>query len=150
MAKKRVLGKKQSLYLSAEMWGLDLQDAARNQRNPNDVIREAVRLLLDNQAEVIGSKRHFQKTLQERMDAFEAHITQQMDVAQDLLVFYQHVLLHLLAISAAAQLTRLGSIAIQPGQLLERALIAAASQRNLMAAQVQAAYLAPAEGEHRP
>ncbi len=51
-----------------------------------DVIREAVRLYLDNQEDMIGSRKHFQKSLQERMDKLEAAIS-----------FHLNILIYLLA-----------------------------------------------------
>lgn len=45
-----------------------------------DVIREAVRLYLDNQEDIIGSRKHFQKSLQERLDKLEAALSFQMNV----------------------------------------------------------------------
>jgi len=51
-----------------------------------DIIREAVRLFLDNQEDIIGSRKHFQKSLQERLDRLESG-----------LAFHLNVLLYLLA-----------------------------------------------------
>jgi len=51
-----------------------------------DLIREALRLYLDNQSDIIGSRRHFQKSLQERIDRLEAS-----------LAFHLNVLIYLLA-----------------------------------------------------
>lgn len=45
-----------------------------------DVIREAVRLYLDNQEDIVGSRKHFQKSLQERMDRLETSLSFQMNV----------------------------------------------------------------------
>ena len=51
-----------------------------------DIIREAIRLYLDNQEDIIGSRKHFQKSLQERLDRLESG-----------LAFHLNVLLYLLA-----------------------------------------------------
>lgn len=51
-----------------------------------DLIRDAVRLYLDNQEDIIGSRKHFQKSLQERLDQLEA-----------VLVFHLNILIYLLA-----------------------------------------------------
>lgn len=51
-----------------------------------DIIREAIRLYLDNQEDIIGSRKHFQKSLQERLDKLEAS-----------LAFHLNVLIYLLA-----------------------------------------------------
>lgn len=37
-----------------------------------DIIREAIRLYLDNQEDIIGSRKHFQKSLQDRLDRLES------------------------------------------------------------------------------
>ncbi|MDL1901513.1 hypothetical protein FBR02_12150 [Anaerolineae bacterium CFX9] len=51
-----------------------------------DLIREAVRLYLDNQEDIIGSRKHFQKSLQDRLDRLEAAVA-----------FHLNVVLYLLA-----------------------------------------------------
>ena len=53
-----------------------------------DVIREAVRLYLDNREDIIGSRKHFQKSLQERLDKLEAVMS-----------FHLNILIYLLAAS---------------------------------------------------
>lgn len=52
----------------------------------SDVIREAIRLYLDNQEDIIGSRKHFQKSLQDRLDRLESA-----------LAFHLNVLIYLLA-----------------------------------------------------
>ena len=51
-----------------------------------DLIREAIRLYLDNQEDIIGSRKHFQKSLQDRLDRLEAAVA-----------FHLNVVLYLLA-----------------------------------------------------
>jgi predicted DNA-binding protein len=51
-----------------------------------DLIREAIRRYLDEQADLAGSRRHFQKTLQDRIDRLETALT-----------FHLNVLIYLLA-----------------------------------------------------
>ena len=51
-----------------------------------DIIREAIRLYLDNQEDIIGSRKHFQKSLQDRLDRLESALS-----------FHLNVLLYLLA-----------------------------------------------------
>jgi predicted DNA-binding protein len=51
-----------------------------------DVIREAVRLYLDNREDMIGSRKHFQKSLHERLDQLETAIS-----------FHLNILIYLLA-----------------------------------------------------
>jgi Arc/MetJ-type ribon-helix-helix transcriptional regulator len=45
-----------------------------------DLIREAIRLYLDNQEDIIGSRRHFQRSLQERLDRLEGALAFQLNV----------------------------------------------------------------------
>ncbi|MAS35362.1 MAG: hypothetical protein CL610_15230 [Anaerolineaceae bacterium] len=51
-----------------------------------DLIREAIRQYLDEQEDLIGSRKHFQKSLRERVDQLETT-----------LAFQLNVLIHLLA-----------------------------------------------------
>lgn len=51
-----------------------------------DIIREAIRLYLDQQEDLVGSRKHFQKSLQERLNRLEAS-----------LAFHLNVLIYLLA-----------------------------------------------------
>jgi len=82
-----------------------------------DLIREAIRLYLDNQEDIIGSRKHFQKSLQDRLDRLESA-----------LVFHLNVLIYLLA-------------ALEPEGSLERiadAIIAARRDGETLLAQMQA------------
>jgi uncharacterized coiled-coil protein SlyX len=45
-----------------------------------DLIREAIRAYLDNQADIIGSRKHFQKSLQDRLDKLETTLAFQLNV----------------------------------------------------------------------
>lgn len=51
-----------------------------------DLIRESIRFYLDEQADIIGSRRHFQKSLQDRLDKLEAALS-----------FHLNILLYLMA-----------------------------------------------------
>ncbi|MBI1282208.1 MAG: hypothetical protein GC179_29040 [Anaerolineaceae bacterium] len=82
-----------------------------------DVIREAVRLYLDNQEDIIGSRKHFQKSLQERLDKLEAAMS-----------FHLNILIYLLA-------------ALEPEGSADRiaeAIIAARRDGETLLAQIQA------------
>ncbi len=82
-----------------------------------DVIREAIRLYLDNQEDIIGSRKHFQKSLQERLDKLDSA-----------LAFHLNVLIYLLA-------------AIEPEGSPERiadAIIAARRDGETLLAQMRA------------
>ncbi len=82
-----------------------------------DIIREAIRLYLDNQEDIIGSRKHFQKSLQDRLDRLESAFA-----------FHLNVLIYLLA-------------ALEPEGSLERiadAIIAARRDGETLLAQMQA------------
>jgi predicted DNA-binding protein len=83
----------------------------------SDLIREAIRLYLDNQEDIIGSRKHFQKSLQDRLDKLESA-----------LAFHLNVLIYLLA-------------ALEPEGSPERiadAIIAAKRDGETLLAQMQA------------
>lgn len=82
-----------------------------------DLIREAIRLYLDNQEDIIGSRKHFQKSLQDRLDRLESA-----------LAFHLNVLIYLLT-------------ALEPEGSPERiadAIIAARRDGETLLAQMQA------------
>lgn len=82
-----------------------------------DLIREAIRLYLDNKEDIIGSRKHFQKSLQDRLDKLEAAFA-----------FHLNVLIYLLA-------------ALEPESSSERiadAIIAARRDGETLLAQMQA------------
>jgi len=82
-----------------------------------DLIREAIRLYLDNQEDIIGSRKHFQKSLQDRLDKLESAFA-----------FHLNVLIYLLA-------------ALEPEGSRERiadAIIAARRDGETLLAQMQA------------
>jgi predicted DNA-binding protein len=82
-----------------------------------DLIREAIRLYLDNQEDIIGSRKHFQKSLQDRLDKLESAFA-----------FHLNVLIYLLA-------------ALEPESSPERitdAIIAARRDGETLLAQMQA------------
>jgi predicted DNA-binding protein len=82
-----------------------------------DLIREAIRLYLENQEDIIGSRKHFQKSLQDRLDRLESA-----------LAFHLNVLIYLLA-------------ALEPEGSTERiadAIIAARRDGETLLAQMQA------------
>jgi len=82
-----------------------------------DLIREAIRLYLDNQEDIIGSRKHFQKSLQDRLDKLESAFA-----------FHLNVLIYLLAM-------------LEPEGSRERiadAIIAARRDGETLVAQMQA------------
>ena len=81
----------------------------------SDLIREAVRRFLDEQETLIGSRRHFQKTLQDRIDLLELTLS-----------FHLNVLLLLLASTAGGKTA------------LQSAIIAARREGARLLAQMKA------------
>lgn len=115
MAKKSV---RRSITMTQEMRDRLALLVSKQPRDTTeaDVIREAVRLYLDNQEDIIGSRKHFQKSLQERLDKLEAG-----------LAFQLNVIIYLLA-------------ALKPDrhELVADAIIAARRDGNTLLAQIKA------------
>jgi len=84
MATKTV---RRSINITPEMRDLLAQIVAKRGREftENDLIRDAIRQYLDEQADIVGSRRHFQKSLQTRIDRLESTLTFQMNVLTFLL-----------------------------------------------------------------
>lgn len=85
MSKKSV---QRSITMTQEMRDRLALLVSKQPRNTTEahLIREAIRLYLDNQEDVIGSRKHFQKSLQERLDRLESAFA-----------FHLNVLIYLLA-----------------------------------------------------
>lgn len=77
-----------SIRMTPEMRALLAQLVLKQPRDVSeaDLIREAIRHYLDEQDDLIGSRRHFQKSLQDRIEALESA-----------LAFHLNVLLYLVA-----------------------------------------------------
>lgn len=73
---------KRSIAMSEEMHALLTQIAAKHGRDITEshLIREAIRQFLDEQTDLVGSRRHFQKSLQLRLDRLERSLTFQMNI----------------------------------------------------------------------
>src|SRR5579885_666529 len=80
----------------------------------SDLIREAIRRYLDDQEDIIGSRRHFAKTFQDRVDRLEFALT-----------FHLNVLLHLAAGGFALVLQAITKQKVSTQQLIQNAIIAA-------------------------
>ena len=65
-----------NVYVSAELQRK--LEQIRDQRGPRvtvpDIVREAIRLYIDNEEEIIGSRRHFQRGLRESIDATKSEL----------------------------------------------------------------------------
>lgn len=92
-----------------------------------DLIREAIRRYLDEQADIVGSRRHFQKTFQDRIDHLEI-----------VLSFHLNVLLYLTALSLALMLPHFTKTPTTVQQLLQQAIIAARRDGDALLAQIDA------------
>lgn len=79
MAAKTV---KRSISMTPQMHDLLAQLVAKRDRDVTEasLIREAIRQYLDEQSDLVGSRRHFQKSLQLRIDRLESTLTFQMNV----------------------------------------------------------------------
>lgn len=73
---------KRSIAMSEEMHALLTQIAAKHGRDITEshLIREAIRQFLDEQTDLVGSRRHFQKSLQLRLDRLERSLVFQMNI----------------------------------------------------------------------
>lgn len=73
---------KRSIAMSEEMHVLLEQIAAKHGRDITEshLIREAIRQFLDEQVDAVGSRRHFQKSLQMRLDRLERTLVFQMNI----------------------------------------------------------------------
>lgn len=73
---------RRSLALTPAMAGRLKQIASTKPRDVTeaDLIREALRLYLDQQEDLIGSRRHFQKSFRDRMDRLEGTLVFQLTV----------------------------------------------------------------------
>jgi metal-responsive CopG/Arc/MetJ family transcriptional regulator len=73
---------KRSIAMSEEMHALLEQIAAKHGRDITEshLIREAIRQFLDEQVDAVGSRRHFQKSLQMRLDRLERTLLFQMNI----------------------------------------------------------------------
>lgn len=87
--------------------------------------------------EVIGSRRHFQQSLQERVDQLEAQVGQRLQQQHSVVAFYLHVLVQLVALSVAHLITTVSHKEITATQLIQRAVIEARREQNVLDAQIQ-------------
>ena len=120
---------RRSVSMTPEMRDLLQQIAAKRGREITeaDLIREAIRRFLDEQEDIVGSRRHFQKSLQERIDRLENVILFQLDV-----IIYLVTLL---------------SPALDGDAYIEEAVIAARTKGEALQKQIAAVRDLPAVGK---
>ncbi len=113
-----------SLLLPDEMHDRLQQLLAKQGRevSESDLIREAIRYYLDNQEEILASRRFFSKTFQDRLDRLELALT-----------FHLNVLLHLVAASSSLLLAAVTRQKFPVQTLLQNAVIAARKDTTLTA-----------------
>lgn len=135
MPRGKTLTVQHTLYLTPEMWAYLEQLARQRGRDcqENDLIREAIRAYLDQQANVVGSRRYFQRSFQERLDQLET--TLRADSTR--LQFYLHILIHLIAFGLSSIMIAISHKEISAQQLIERAVIQARKDEAIFAQQVQ-------------
>lgn len=111
---------RRSVAMTPEMRDLLRQITAKQAAGVTeaDVIREALRRFLDEQDDLVGSRRHFQKSLQSRIDRLEHALRFQLDV-----ILYLVVLL---------------SPALQGDAYIEEAVVAARTKGRALRKQIDA------------
>lgn len=139
MSREKIFTVKRTIYLSPPMWEYVTQLAAKQGRDytESDVIREALRAFIDGQAEIIGSRRHFQKSMQEYVGQVEERIMQQLQSQHTGIHFYLHVLMQLVALCMAHVIGAVTRKEVSAQQLIQRAVIEARRELFVLDAQVQ-------------
>ena len=139
MARKKSLTVQRSIYLTPEIWEYLGQFARQQGREytENTVIREAIRQYIENQSEVVGSRRHFQKSLQERVDHLEKRLVSYSDRNTNTLIFYLQIIIHLLAIGLAHLMTATSHRETTAQQLVQKAVIETRREETVLSAQIQ-------------
>jgi Arc/MetJ-type ribon-helix-helix transcriptional regulator len=90
-----------------------------------DLIRQAIREYLDRQEDITGSRAHFHKTFQTRIDALETALTFRLDV-----------LLALVAHGLAIMLPVFTEQPITAEELIQAAIVAAARDSQVLQKQI--------------
>ncbi len=129
-----------TIYLTPEMQERLEQVLAKRGRevSQNDLIREALRYYLDNQEDILGSRRHFQKSLQEHVDKLEARLSSTNIQTTLTTLFYANVLIQLVATSMATILSAITRERVDPKHLIQRAIIEARKEEQPLGAQIDA------------
>ncbi len=92
-----------------------------------DLIRQAIREFLDRQEDIIGSRAHFRKTFQGRIDELQTE-----------LIFHLDVLLALMAYGLAVMLPVFTEQPITADELVQAAIVAAQRESETIQAQMDA------------
>ncbi len=117
--------KRLNVYVTAEMQRK--LEQVRDQRGPQtttpDVVREALRLFLDDQEQVIGSRRHFQKTLREEIGTVRSAFQGDLKLVQADLIWANVFSLVLLASSLAPVVARVTGQPVSLESLLKQGVV---------------------------
>jgi len=139
MPRGKALTVQRTIYLTPEMW-LYLEQLAQQRGRTceeNDLIREAIRSYLDHHADVVGSRRYFQKSFQERLSLLEQALLVDSAQQAQVILFYLHILIHLVAFGIAQLVSLISRKEITAQQLIERAVIRARKDEAVFSQQVQ-------------
>jgi len=115
---------KRSISLTQELQDRLRQLVSKHGREytESDLIREAIRRYLDEQEDITGSRRHFAKTFQDRIDRFE-----------NVLTFHLNVLMYLIAVGLSIMLRAVTKEKLTAAQLIQNAIISARRDTALTA-----------------
>jgi hypothetical protein len=92
-----------------------------------DLVRQAIRQMIDQQEEVLGSKAHQVRTFKKHADHLEARLV----AVERRLSLLSSVTLQLLAIVSAVQLKATGQSEVDPQRLIELAIRAAVGDKGI-------------------
>ena len=92
-----------------------------------DLIRQAIRDYLDRQEDIVGSRAHFRKAFQNRIDLF-----------QDEVAFHLQVIVALIAHGFAAMLPVFTEETVTAEELIQAAIVAAQQNAAFVQAQIDA------------
>lgn len=141
VTKLKTLTVQRTIYLTPQMWDYLAQLARQRGRacTENVLIREALRLYIDQQADVLSSRKHFQKSLQDRFTLFENKLLQQSHAQMATVKFCQHVIMQLLAFGLAHLIAAVTRREVSAEDLLRRAIVEAQRTATALDAQISQA-----------
>ena len=78
-----------TLRLSPELWSLMQQVMGKSTyKSVNEFIRTCIRAYIDETGDIIGSRKHFQKSLQMRLDQLEAAMSFHLNILLYLIIVF--------------------------------------------------------------
>lgn len=136
----KIYDKQFSLYLTSAMFE-QVQQATRKRRpliTENEWIREAIRAHLENEGDAIGSRRHFQRTLHTRLGEMEREVASNVSSGTQMLLFYLHLIVYMLAFALAQLLSAQIGRKIEPQQLIQKGVSDTLHEGSALFAQIEA------------